>query len=141
MPLLEEENIVVRLEIQAVGTNDYPRFIIVRSDGQVFDGTGWTQDRSRAVWFNEGVALALQFNALQEAMFKNMPLVEFTVALNIRVRAGEPFTKQQLAEYLERATSIMLDHDKGTGPVKNSMVQLDVTWAGLAEKCVTNKEQ
>jgi hypothetical protein len=70
-----------------------------------------------------------------------MPLVEFTVALNIRVRAGEPFTKQQLAEYLERATSIMLDHDKGTGPVKNSMVQLDVTWAGLAEKCVTNKEQ
>jgi hypothetical protein len=95
---------------------------------------------STLVLFTEGQDVALAFNALQEAQFKDCTLREFTVTLNVRVRAGEPFTKEQLAEYLERATCIMLDHDKGTGPVENSMVQLDVTWAGLQEKSATKKE-
>jgi hypothetical protein len=125
---------VVRLEIQTVGTHKFPRFIIARSDGQVFDGTGWNRDRGRAALFNEGQDCARTFNALQEAQFKGMTLTEFSVTLNVRVRAGEPFTKEQLAEYLERATCIMLDHDKGTGPVENSMVQLDVTWREMTER-------
>lgn len=132
---------MVRLEIQPMGTPEFPRFIIATSDGEVFDGTGWTRDRNRAVLFSEGRDVALAFNALQEAQFKDMPLTEFSVTLNVRVRAGEPFTKEQLAEYLERATCIMLDHDKGTGPVENSMVQLDVTWAALREKTVSADTQ
>lgn len=131
----------MRLEIQAVGNEKFPRFVIARSDGHVFDGTGWNQDRSRATVFIGNQDVAVAYNALQDNLFKDCALTEFTVALNIRVRAGEPFTKQQLAEYLERATCIMLDHDKGVGPVENSMVQLDVTWAGLVEKTANEKKE
>lgn len=132
---------MVRLEIHPVGTQEFPRFVIATSDGEVFDGIGWTKDRNRAVLFAEGREVALTFNALQDQQFKNMPLTEFSVTLNVRVRAGESFTKEQLAEYLERATCIMLDHEKGTGPVEQSMVQLDVTWAGLIEKPANEKTE
>jgi hypothetical protein len=131
----------VKLEIHPVGNEKYPRFIIARSDGKVFDGTGWNEDRGRAILFTEGQAVALQFNALQEAMYKEWPLREFTVSLNIRVRSGSSFSKKELEDYLERATSILLDHDKGTGPVPNSMVQLDVTWARLVEKTANEKKE
>jgi hypothetical protein len=129
-----------RLEIIPVGNAEFPRFIIQNTGGRVFDGEKMVSDRNKAMVFAEGRDIALAFNALQDAMFKDCPLTEFTVALNIRVRAGEPFTKQQLAEYLERACCIMLDHDKGTGPVEDSMVQLDVTWAGLVEKTTSGKK-
>jgi len=132
---------MMRLEIMPVGNAEFPRFIIQDTGGLVFDGEKMVSDRMKAVVFSEGQQVAVTFNALQEAQFKNMPLVEFVVPLNIRVRAGEPFTKQQLAEYLERATSIMLDHEKGTGPVETSMVQLDIVWAGLVEKVANEKKE
>lgn len=130
-----------RLEIIPVGSLEFPRFIIQDTGGRVFDGEKMVSDRKKAVLFSEGQDVAFTFNALQDAMFKDCPLTEFTVALNIRVRAGEQFTKQQLAEYLENACCIMLDFDKGTGPVEQSMVQLDVTWAGLVEKTGNKKEK
>ncbi len=129
-----------RLEIIPVGNAEFPRFIIQDTDGRVFDGEKMVSDCMKAALFSEGQSVATAYNALQDAMFKDSPLTEFTVALNIRVRAGGPFTKQQLAEYLEGACCIMLDHDKGTGPVEESMVQLDVTWAGLVEK-TSNQEK
>jgi len=129
------------LEIIPVGNENFPRFIIQDTGGRVFDGEKMVSDRMKAVLFSEGRDVALAYNALQEAQFKNMPLTEFTVTMNVRVRAGKLFTKEQLAEYLERACCIMLDHDKGTGPVENSMVQLDVTWAGLVEKTGNEKKE
>jgi len=132
----------VKLHIQAVGNPGFPRFIITTDQGDVFDGTGWTKDRSRAALFSESVAVAVQFNALQEAMYQHCPLREFTVPLNIRVRSAHPFSKKSLEEYLERATRIMLDHDKcGTGPVEDSMVQLEVTWAAMQEKTPAEAER
>ena len=84
--------------------------------------------------FVPGNDVAWAFNAVQEAEYKNYPLREFTVAMNVRVRAKEPFSTIDLAEYLERVTTILLNHEKGTGPVEDSIVQLGVTWAGLTEK-------
>lgn len=92
-----------RLEIVPVGSPNFPRFIIQDSGGRVFDGEKMVADRKKAVVFVEGQSVALAYNALQESPFKNMPLTEFTVALNIRVRAGETFTKRQLAESTWRA--------------------------------------
>jgi hypothetical protein len=129
------------LEIIPVGNPKYPRFLIQDTSGSVFDGEKMVADRTQAALFAEGQDVATAFNALQEAQFKKMPLTEYSVTLNVRVRSGEPFTKEQLAEYLERATCIMLDHDKGTGPVEQSMVQLDVVWAGLTEKSVSADKQ
>ena len=128
---------MMRLEIIPVGNAEFPRFIIQDTGGLVFDGEKMVSDRTKAVVFSEGQQVAVTFNALQEAQYKNMPLVEFVVPLNIRVRAGERFTKEQLAEYLESACCIMLDFDKGTGPVEESMVQLDVAWAALREKTIS----
>ncbi len=124
----------MKLQIEAVGNSDFPRFIIARSDGQVFDGTGWNQDRSRAVLFCEGRAAAIQFNALQEAICNDWALREFAVPLNIRVRSAQPFTQAALEEYLERAVRIMIDQAKGDGPVENSLVQLDVIWRQMRER-------
>ena len=130
-----------RLEIIPVGSPEFPRFIIQDTSGRVFDGEKMVSGCTKAALFSEGQGVATAYNALQDAMFKDCPLTEFTVALNIRVRAGEPFTKEQLAEYLERATSIMLDHEKGTGSVELNMVQLDVIWAGLVEKTASKKTE
>lgn len=124
----------MKLHIEPVGNPEFPRFLISRSDGQVFDGTGWNPDSGRAAIFNESQAVACQYNALQEEMCRGWVLQEFVVPLNIRVRSAQPFPKEALEEYLERAISIFLDQDKGDGPVENSMVQLDVTWRQLQER-------
>lgn len=129
-----------KLEIQPVGNPEYPRFLIANDQGEVFDGTSFTKDWNQATIFNKGQAVALQYNALQEAMCKDWPIREFTVPLNIRVRSGSSFSKKELEEYLERATSIFLDFEKGTGPVENSMVQLAVTWREMKEKAPAEAE-
>ena len=123
-----------KLEIQTVGKPDFPRFIIATGDAEVFDGTGFTTDQNQAVLFTEGQAVAVQFNALQEQMYQDFPLREFTVTLNIRVRSAAPFTQQELEQYMEGATRIFLNHEKGTGPGEESMVQLGVTWREMHEK-------
>ena len=124
----------MKLQIEPVGPPEFPRLIITRSDGQVFDGTGFTSDRERAILYAEGQEVALQFNALQDAMYKDCSIHEFVVPLNIRVRSAQPFSQAALEEYLERAVSIMIDQDKGTGPVEQSMVQLDVTWREMRDR-------
>jgi hypothetical protein len=125
---------MTRLEIQTVGKPEYPRFIIATKDGEVFDGRGWTRDRNRAALYTCGQEVAARFNSLQEAMCQDWPIREFTVTLNIRVRSAAPFTQKELEEYMEQATSIFLDQEKGTGPVDESMVQLAVTWREMKEK-------
>ena len=129
----------MKLEIHPVGNPQFPRFIIANDQGEVFDGDGWNKDQNRAVLYSEGQEVARQFNALQEAMYRDWSIREFGVTLNIRVRSAQPFTQKELEDYLEWAVAIMLDHDKGTGPTPNSMVQLDVTWAEMKEKGVTEK--
>ncbi len=123
----------MQLEIQVVGNTKFPRFVIARSDGQVFDGRGWNTDRSKAILYNESMAVALQYNALQDTMCKDWPIQEFTVPLNIRVRSAQPFSQAELEEFLEKAVAILIDQDKGTGPTPYSMVQLDVTWREIQE--------
>lgn len=125
-----------KLEIQTVGKPEFPRFIIATNDGEVFDGSGWNMDRNEAALFTCGQTVAVAFNALQEQMYLECPLREFTVPLNIRVRSAAPFTQNELEEYLERATTIFLDFEKGSGPVDESIVQLAVTWREMKEKAV-----
>jgi hypothetical protein len=129
----------MQLEIRPVGNPQFPRFVIANNQGEVFDGGGWNKDQDRAMLYSEGQDVALAFNALQKAMFRDCTLREFAVTLNVRVRSAQPFTQKELEGYLERAVAIMLDHDKGTGPTPNSMVQLDVTWAEMKERGVTEK--
>lgn len=124
----------MKLQIEPVGNPEFPRFIISRSDEQVFDGAGWNPDRGRAAMYSEGQHVALAFNALQEEMYRKWPIQEFVVPLNIRVRSAHPFSKEALEEYLERAVSIFLDQEKGDGPVENSVVQLDVTWREMRQR-------
>lgn len=123
----------MKLEIQAVGNPKFPRYIIVNDKGEVHDGTGWNKDRKRAERYAEGQHLATAFSALEQAMYDHLPLRQFTVALNVSVRAEESFTKADLAAYLASATCIFLDHAKGTGPTENSLVQLNVIWNELKE--------
>lgn len=118
----------MKLQIQPVGNPEFPRLIIARSDGQVFDGTGFTSDRDRAILYAEGQEVAVQFNALQDAMYRDWAIQDFVVPLHIRVRSAQPFSQAALEEYLERAVAIMIDTDKGDGPTPESVVQLDVTW-------------
>ncbi len=129
----------MKLEIHPVGNPKFPRFVIANDQGEVFDGDGWNKDQNRAILYAEGQEVARQFNALQEAMHRDWPIREFAVTLNVRVRSAHPFTQRELEDYLERAVAIMLDHDKGTGPTPNSMVQLDVTWREMKERGVTEK--
>jgi hypothetical protein len=131
----------MKLEIHPVGTPQFPRFVIANDQGEVFDGDGWNKDQNRAMLYSEGPDVALAFNALQETMFKDCTLRKFAVTLNVRVRSAQPFTQKELEDYLERAVAIMLDHDKGTGPTPNSMVQLDVIWAEMKEKGVSEKKE
>lgn len=124
----------MKLEIQATGGNPkYPRYIIVKDTGEVFDGAGWNKDRNKAVMYVEGQEIAVQFRNLEETLHNHLPLREFKVTLNVSVRAEESFTKEELASYLERAVAILLDHSKGTGPTENSLVQCSVTWDKLRE--------
>lgn len=129
----------MKLEIHPVGNPQFLRFVITNDQGEVFDGDGWNTDQNRAILYAEGQEVARQFNALQDAMYRDCLLREFAVTLNIRVRSTQPFTQKELEDYLERAVAIMLDHDKDTGPTPNSMVQLDVTWREMKEKGVTEK--
>ena len=55
-------------------------------------------------------------------MHDHLPKREFEVTLNIRVRAEGPYTTEELAAYLERATAILLDHAKGTGPIPDRII-------------------
>lgn len=124
----------MKLEILAVGSPKFPRFIIANDQGDVFDGTSFTNDRDQAILYAEDQAVALQHNILQEAMFKGCPLQEFVVPLNIRVRAAGRYTKEELEECLERMVSIIIDQEKAASPFQESMVQLDVTWRAMQEK-------
>jgi hypothetical protein len=123
-----------KLEIVSVGSAEFPRLIIRDDAGQVFDGHQMVADATKAMVFIAGQDIAFAFNAVQESLYEKYPLREFTVAMTVRVRAREPFTMQQLAQYLEQVTSIYMDQEKGLGPVEDSMVQLGVVWAGLQEK-------
>ena len=128
----------MKLEIQAVGNPKFPRYIIVNDHGEVHDGTGWNKDRKRAERYAEGQHLATAFSALEEAVYNHLPLRQFTVNINVSVRAEEPFTKADVTAYLASATCIFLDHAKGTGPTENSLVQLNVAWNEMRENGVTD---
>jgi hypothetical protein len=130
----------MKLEIHSVGNPQFLRFVIANDQGEVFDGDGWNKDQNRAMLYSEGREVAVQYNALQERLYETCSLREFAVTLNIRVRSEESFTQKELEDYLERAVAIMLDHEKGTGPTPNSMVQLDVTWAEMKEKGISEKK-
>jgi hypothetical protein len=126
----------MKLEIQAIGNPKFPRYVIVKDTGEVFDGTGWNKDRKKAVVYVNGQELAVQFRSLEETMHNHLPKREFWVTLNIMVRADGEYTREELASYLESAVAILLDHAKGTGPIPDSLAQLSVTWTNMREKGV-----
>ena len=49
----------MKLEVQAVGNPKFPRYIIVNDKGEVFDGTGFNQDRQKATLYVEGQEIAV----------------------------------------------------------------------------------
>lgn len=125
----------MKLEIQSTGNPQFPRFLIANDNGEVWDGTAWTLNRDKAILFTEGQTVARQFRELEEAQAAHLPLHEFGVTLNIRVRSPRPVSQEELANYLEKTVSILIDRSKGDGEF-DGVVQMDVTWKEMKEKVV-----
>jgi hypothetical protein len=122
-----------KLAISISGSPAWNRYLIVRNDGRFWNGKRWTRLRRRARLYARGQDVALAFRKLEERLYEDKPLRKFEVTMSVRVRADQDFDIKAISAYLHGAVSIMIDHDKGTGPVPDSLVQLDVTWAEMRE--------
>ena len=127
----------MKLAILPDGNPLFPRYIIMNDKEEFYDGTAWTLNRKKAKRYIEGQTLADEYNRLEEEAYVHLPIREFKVNVDIKVRTDRSFTAQELAEYLKLAACILLDHAKGSGPTPNSMVQLEINWANMHE--VTSK--
>jgi hypothetical protein len=123
-----------KIAITISGTPAWTRYLIVQEGGRFWGGERWTELRSRARLYADNGDVAQAFRQLEERLYENKPLRTFGVTLNIRVRADKDFDIKALSDYLLAAVQILIDQDRcGTGPVPESLVQLDVTWAEMRE--------
>jgi hypothetical protein len=124
-----------KIAIWISGPPAWLRYLIVQEGGRFWDGKKWTRQRRRARLYAEDQDVALVFREIEERQYKDKPLRTFQAPLNIRVRADHDIDISGLGGYLQRAVQIMIDQDRcGTGPVPDSLVQLDVTWIDMQEE-------
>lgn len=118
-----------KMAITISGQPGWKRYLIVTEDGRFWDGKKWTCQGECARLYADHQDVAVAFRELEERLYKNKPLRMFQATLNIRVRADQNYSVQDLQDFLVRSVSILIDQDRcGTGPVSDSLVQLDITW-------------
>jgi hypothetical protein len=135
---------VKKIAIWTSGPPAWLRYLIVQEGGRFWDGKKWTRQRRRARLYADDQDVALVFRELEDWQYKDKPLRTFQAPLNIRLRADQDIDINTLGGYLQRVVAILIDLQRvvailidqdrcGTGPVPDSVVQLDVTWADIRE--------
>ena len=123
-----------KIAIWISGNPAWNRYLIVQEGGRFWDGKKWTRHRRRSRLYADNHDVVLAFRELEVRLYKDKPLRTFEVTLNVRVFGDQGFDMKLLGNYLLGAVQILVDQDRcGTGPVPDSLVQLDVTWANMRE--------
>lgn len=123
-----------KLAIRISGKPEWRRFLIAQEGGRFWNGRRWTRHRQHARLYADDQDVALEFRVLEDRLYKDKRLRTLQVPLTIRLRADQEIDLDALGVYLQRAVAIVIDQDRyGTGPITDSLVQLDVTWADMRE--------
>jgi hypothetical protein len=121
-----------KMAIKLSGRTQWPRFVITDGDGRFWDGQAWTDKRQQARLYTDDQEMAMAFRELEADQFKDKKLRMFAATINVQVRADQDIDIKALRDYLRRAVWILIDQDRcGTGPVPESLVQIDVCWGEL----------
>jgi hypothetical protein len=131
-----------KIAITISGKPEWNRYLIVQEGDRFWDGKKWTRHRRRARLYADNQDVAQAFRELEERLYEDKPLRTFEVTLNVRVFGDQGFDIKLLGGYLQAAVQILIDQDRcGSGPVQESLVQLDVTWGEMREVPTRRSEQ
>lgn len=102
------------MTLRYVGNGEMRRFYIERKDGKFWTGEEWGY---RPCLWADLRSANNEYNRLQLEPFIGQPAQEFECRLVFRVHGDQPFTLEQLREYLFRSLRITVDVEAhGDGP-------------------------
>lgn len=78
--------------------------------------------------------VAVAYQELAETYFRDAPRRKFVAEVEVNVRTGQEFDREELSQYLGRAAAIYLDtKNNGDGPTRNCLTQIEIEWGNLKE--------
>lgn len=103
--------------IRSLGQDDSLRFLVQRRDGKFWTGRAWTTDVPKACLYTRLRDAQQVCTGMQLRRQRGKRRREFTCQLRLTVHGDQPFTLDDLREYLQRAIQLSFDtFTAGEGP-------------------------
>ena len=123
-----------KIAIEKSGSPAWTRYLIHDDQGRYWSGETWAEDRRAALLYADWNLVSHEYRILEERQWSVVPARDFGGSVRVKVWSGTGFTAEQLRDYLHEAVMILLDHDnRGTGPVPDSLLRIDIDWAEVSE--------
>ena len=104
------------------------------ADGLYWSGSCWSYQRHEALLYADLQLAHEDYQRLVVQPYLDKPVRVFQAPMNILVRTEQPFTIQELIDYLNRAFRGIVDTDAcGDGPVPECLVLLRADFDSLRE--------
>lgn len=119
-----------RVEARQYGNKKFPRWIVMDSGNQYWDGKNWQSDIAKAMrYINEEEAIldaiTLRSNVVPRRLY---------TSIAIHVDASGDFTHEEIREYLRRNLQWRVKDDCGVSSLDSARFDFDVEFDGLEEE-------
>lgn len=117
------------LVLEAVGTQEFPRWRIASTDKEYWDGNDWVADPRKGLLYADVGLAARDSDELLRLQYGDKPcLKRVTVPLMVEVRSDQPIDPEALKAWLKKAATMYVDYRQhGNGP-DNSLALLAINW-------------
>lgn len=123
-----------QIYIKTVGTEQFPRFLIVEKNGEVYTGKGWSTTEEDACKYAILSEAADECHRLLRADYWDTAHVShFTFPVQLEVRSEHRISPEALQEWVRRAVDLQISYTQhGNGP-DASLVLLTLDVKNLKE--------
>lgn len=123
--------------VRLVGTPANRRFILQRSDGRFWCGTGrWVAEQHRALVYRTVADAQAGCRAFAARQTRGQPRRQFTCTLIVKVVGDEttPVTAEAVASYLTKVLVVGIDYERqADGPLADRHVEVAVRLGEMRE--------
>jgi hypothetical protein len=117
--------------IEPIGSDDFPRYVITDGQGQYWNGKHWGP-KDKAPIYASFIDAARDYQDLLRREFPTKVPVILTAPLLIELRSGKSIPFEQVQEWLKKAVVVITDlATYGSGPAPETVVLVQVNWDAL----------
>ena len=102
-----------------------------RKTAQFWNGEDWVSEFANARLYAFLPEVCREFEQLQTRRHEKNFVQEFEATVTVKLHAGQPISKRELARFLDRFAELFLPTD---GPTDDSLIQAEIHWHELRER-------